>query len=234
MKRIILGLVVGLLIGSSVTAIAATNQTVKAVMKNILFQIDDQEPQELTFLVYEGTSYLPVRKAGEVLGYEVGYQGDPETIMFNTPTTKDDEMMMKENTETLQPEQVRYRVGEEFTIGTTTIKLNSVEYVDTVRGNGGGFTPREGEVFALINFDVLTEQDPAHSFSWPANVFVRGLEVDGKLIHEGSSTGDSTSIKPNERKTVEVFISLPEGKTASSVYFKEPNNILDSTIVEIQ
>lgn len=233
MKRIILGLVIGLLIGSSVTAIAATNQTVKAVMKNILFQIDDQEPHELTFLVHEGTSYLPVRAAGEVLGYEVDYQGDPETIMFNTPVKKDDEKMSAIN-ETQQEQAVQYKIGEEFTIGQTTIKLNSVEYVDTVRGNGGGFTPREGEVFALINFDVLTEQDPAHSFSWPANVFIRGLEVDGKLIHEGSSTGDSTSIKPNERKTVEVFISLPKGKTASSIYFKEPNNILDSTVVEIQ
>lgn len=91
MKRLILGLVIGLFIGSAVTAIASTNQTVQAIFKDVNFKVDDQDPVELTFLLHQGASYLPVRKAGEVLGYEVDYQTDPETIIYRR---KGDEQML--------------------------------------------------------------------------------------------------------------------------------------------
>jgi len=80
MKRLILGLVVGLLIGSAATAFAATD-TVTATVAKFRFIVNGEERDVKTEqLVVMGTTYLPVREVANMLGYDVTYRADSQTI----------------------------------------------------------------------------------------------------------------------------------------------------------
>lgn len=82
MKKLIIGLVIGLLIGSMGSVLAATD-TVQAVFAKFNIKINDNEPIEIQPLTYGGKTYLPVREVGDLLGYEVGYDGTSKTITLN-------------------------------------------------------------------------------------------------------------------------------------------------------
>ncbi|MFB0845774.1 stalk domain-containing protein [Paenibacillus oleatilyticus] len=74
MKKLIIGLSVGMLLGSAATALAATNETVQATFAKFVFKVNGQERQlQTTPLVVDGTSYLPVREISGLLGYELKY-----------------------------------------------------------------------------------------------------------------------------------------------------------------
>ncbi|SFL53904.1 Copper amine oxidase N-terminal domain-containing protein [Paenibacillus sp. 1_12] len=89
MKKLILGLTIGMIIGSVTTAVAATQGEVTAVFANFIFKINGQEKKvDTTPLVYDGTSYLPVRAMADLLGYEVKYTTESRTIALNQPVTK--------------------------------------------------------------------------------------------------------------------------------------------------
>lgn len=84
MKRTIIALVLGMLIGSSATALAANTETVQAVFAEFKIMINGQEKQlQTTPLVVEGTSYLPVREVANLLGAEVGYDESTRTISLS-------------------------------------------------------------------------------------------------------------------------------------------------------
>lgn len=88
MKKLIIGLVIGLLIGSMGSVLAATD-TVQAVFAKFNIKINDNEPIEIQPLTFNGRTYLPVREVGELLGYEVDYDSVTKTIMFITKEDKD-------------------------------------------------------------------------------------------------------------------------------------------------
>lgn len=87
MKKLIFGLVAGLLIGTAGTAFAATNSAVQAVFAKFSFVVNGQ-PQTLESdpLVYNGTTYLPVRVVSRLLDYDVNFQADTRTIELSGPT----------------------------------------------------------------------------------------------------------------------------------------------------
>jgi hypothetical protein len=81
MKRLILALMIGMMIGSVTTAVAATQGEVTAVFANFILKINGQEKQmDSTPLVYNGTSYLPVRAMANLVGYDVTYVTESRTI----------------------------------------------------------------------------------------------------------------------------------------------------------
>ncbi|WP_240417699.1 stalk domain-containing protein [Paenibacillus periandrae] len=89
MKKIILGLAIGMMIGSVTTAVAATQGEVTAVFANFIFKINGQEKKmDTTPLVYDGTSYLPVRAIADLLGYNVKYTTESRTIALDQPAVK--------------------------------------------------------------------------------------------------------------------------------------------------
>jgi len=82
MKKLILGLVVGLLLGSAMTALAS-NEKVLATFRNDFKLVIGDKPAKLEQapLVYDGKSYLPVREIAGLLGHDVGFEQD--TIILN-------------------------------------------------------------------------------------------------------------------------------------------------------
>ncbi|WP_157685635.1 stalk domain-containing protein [Paenibacillus donghaensis] len=85
MKKAIIGLVAGMLIGSAGMAAAATTQTVQAVFAKFTLSVDGQK-QTLKNdpLVYRGTTYLPVREVAEMTGYGLEYDNTKKSIDLKT------------------------------------------------------------------------------------------------------------------------------------------------------
>ncbi|SPY16901.1 Uncharacterised protein [Paenibacillus polymyxa] len=81
MKKMIIGLVAGMLIGSATAAVAATSPTVQAVVSKYAITVDGQQ-QTLKSdpLVYKGTTYLPVREVAGLTGYDLQFDAKSKKI----------------------------------------------------------------------------------------------------------------------------------------------------------
>ena len=93
MKRYINGLVTGILIGAIVTAIPAIAENIDALFNEVRININgidrvqwgesiefDDGTQAPYSILYNGTTYLPLRKTAELLGKEVYWNGDSKTV----------------------------------------------------------------------------------------------------------------------------------------------------------
>ena len=93
MKSYIKGLVTGLLIGTMVTAIPAVAENIDALFNEVRININgidrvqwgesitlDDGTQTPYSILYNGTTYLPLRKTAELLGKEVYWNGDSRTV----------------------------------------------------------------------------------------------------------------------------------------------------------
>lgn len=85
MKKLVFGLAAGLLIGCAGTAIASQTGAVEAVFAKFNLKVDNKEIVQIEPLIYDGTSYLPVREVGELLGYQVDYEDANRLIILETP-----------------------------------------------------------------------------------------------------------------------------------------------------
>lgn len=83
MKKTIVALALGLLIGSAGTALAAS-ETVQAVFGKFNFVVNGEVKELKTDpLVVDGTSYLPVREVAGLLGFRLDYDADSRTIKLD-------------------------------------------------------------------------------------------------------------------------------------------------------
>ncbi|WP_010278780.1 stalk domain-containing protein [Paenibacillus senegalensis] len=232
MKKMIIGLVAGLMIGTAGTALAATTQPVQALFAKFNLQIEGKELVEIEPLVYDGTSYLPVREVAELLGYDVDYEHSNRLITIQGVENMNGSEVQNKINETVAS------INEEFRVGNVSFKVNDISYSTLVPyqpgGDGAGFTPTQGEKFIIINFDVYTDLEPESKFSWSANEFLSHIVVQGKNLYGAGTTGESARINPGEKKTVEVFFSLPEDLDVSSVHFRDPKSFYDVGSVNIQ
>lgn len=82
MKRLIAGLVIGAFIG--LVSPAGASSTVQAMFAKFNFVVNG-EKRELAAdpLLYNGTTYLPVRAVSDMLGYDVNYEAESRTIELN-------------------------------------------------------------------------------------------------------------------------------------------------------
>lgn len=81
----ILTLCIGVVIGMTSTAVAApVKQYVQASFEKITFIVNGEEKVlDADPLVYQGSTYLPVRAVLNALGYDVGYKADTKTVTAN-------------------------------------------------------------------------------------------------------------------------------------------------------
>lgn len=138
MKKAVIGLVLGLLIGISGTAIAATNETVQAVFAKFKFIVNGEEKElEADPLVYQGSTYLPVRVVANLLGYDVTYKADSRTIELNSKQGVDDSMTNTVLTgewislRQLAANGIEVTVGPEHNVLTIRNGENKVQFLTT-------------------------------------------------------------------------------------------------------
>lgn len=86
MKKITIGIIIGLLIGLSSQGFAAVGDVIEAKFSQFTFVVDGEvKSLESNPLNYQGTTYLPVRIVANLLGKDVVYKADTRTIEITTP-----------------------------------------------------------------------------------------------------------------------------------------------------
>jgi hypothetical protein len=86
MKKLIIGLFIGLMLGMSTNAFAAIGDKVQAVFAEFNYVVNGQSTTlDSPVLVYEGVSYVRTTDISNMLGYDVTYKKDSRTIAFNNP-----------------------------------------------------------------------------------------------------------------------------------------------------
>lgn len=78
MKKFLAGFMSGILIMSSTLVFAETTQTIQAIFGRVKLVVDGKAVDKET-LLYNGTTYVPLRAAAEALGKEVNYDVATQT-----------------------------------------------------------------------------------------------------------------------------------------------------------
>jgi cell division septation protein DedD len=88
MKKLIIGLTIGLLLGMSTNAFAAIGDVVSATFARFNYVVNGSTKAiDSPVLVYEGTSYVRTTDIANMLGFDVTYKSDSRTIEFNNGAT---------------------------------------------------------------------------------------------------------------------------------------------------
>lgn len=170
MKKAITALSIGLLIGSASTALAANTEAVQAVFAQFNLKINGEDKQfETPPLVYDGTSYLPVREIATLVGYDVTYDEESRTIVLNQtePSTQGAESMKTNVVSTeINGRELVELLGEKYPDLTKdpmrkqislspdgTLKIDETTYKLNIDDNGNV------DAKPLIDEDVLTIGD---------------------------------------------------------------------------
>src|SRR5690625_1627018 len=107
LKKLIAGLVVGLMIGVASTSVASTD-AVQAVFAKFAIEINGEQQQlETDPVVIKGTSYLPVREVAGLLGYDVGFADG--TITLNDDKGAGNDMATNETVTDTGTEWITFR-----------------------------------------------------------------------------------------------------------------------------
>lgn len=87
MKKLILGLVVGLLMGSAgVVSAIEVGERVSAIVVDFDIYVDGEKKElDAPIINLNGTTFLPLRTVANILGRDVVYRADDRAIELNTP-----------------------------------------------------------------------------------------------------------------------------------------------------
>lgn len=78
MKKLLCGLLAGIVIGTGTSVFAYNTQTINAIFGKVKLVVDNKPIAQET-LLYNGTTYVPLRAAGEALGKVVTYDAENST-----------------------------------------------------------------------------------------------------------------------------------------------------------
>lgn len=86
MKKLIIGIIIGLVLGTASNAFAAVGDRVTAVFADFSYMVDgEQKTLDAPVLVHDGNSYLRTTQIANMLGFDVTYKADSRTIVFDSP-----------------------------------------------------------------------------------------------------------------------------------------------------
>nr|WP_235847745.1 stalk domain-containing protein [Paenibacillus tuaregi] len=81
----IIGLTVGMLIGSSTLAVAANSKSILASLAKYNIVVNGQVKETVSSqLEYKGTTYLPIRETAGIFGYNTQFDAKSGSISFTT------------------------------------------------------------------------------------------------------------------------------------------------------
>lgn len=85
MKRFISGIIIGAMVTTSVTALAATAKNIQAIysVKSLVVNGVDTGKGNTAF-VSGGTTYVPLRTVSDALGHDISWDSNTKTIYINT------------------------------------------------------------------------------------------------------------------------------------------------------
>ena len=84
------------IISTGVTAFAESSETINAIFGRIKLVVNNM-PVEQETLLYNGTTYVPLRVAAEVLDKDVVWGGDNNTAYINDKEAKEETAVLPKN-----------------------------------------------------------------------------------------------------------------------------------------
>lgn len=160
MKKFTLGLIVGLILATAVPTFA---DNLIAVTAEFNIVVNGEAKQlDMSPVLINGSSYLPLRATADLLGYSVAYNGVNRTISMNS---KQQEVTEPGPTDVISTPTESYRVldmNEPYTIGDFTITLKRIEKMTLV---GGGiryqyiFDYENSSADRISNYNAISVYD---------------------------------------------------------------------------
>ncbi|WP_066502700.1 stalk domain-containing protein [Abyssisolibacter fermentans] len=103
LKGVLTGIVITLLLGSSLGFAQGVKQTIEVLFNSINLEVNKQKIT-CDNILYNGTTYVPIRKVAEILGKKVEWNGETNTasindIQLNNLDNKNDNMSKIDNIE---------------------------------------------------------------------------------------------------------------------------------------
>lgn len=131
MKKLITGVIIGILISTSFSVYADSliGKTIKATFP--LFIDGEQASQNV--IVVEGTSYLPVRAAGEMFGYDVRFDSESNEVFLDKAIITN-ETTIQEEGEKVDVIKEAFTSAENVTAKSNTLdlyKAGNKEFAET-------------------------------------------------------------------------------------------------------
>lgn len=102
LKKLTIGIVIGLLIGLSSNVFAAVGDRIEVIISQFTISVDGVEQElDADILNRDGTTYLPLRTIANMLGKDVVYKADTKGIELNTPESVEEALMVEEVEESI-------------------------------------------------------------------------------------------------------------------------------------
>lgn len=125
-KSFIMGLIVGLMLTS---AVFASSEYIQAKFTDFNLIINGkQKVLQTKPLVYNGTSYLPVREISNLLGYDVTYKSDTRTIILDSAKNTNNQSALSDEWISLSDlatnKNIRIIIGEYINISRDSILIS--------------------------------------------------------------------------------------------------------------
>ncbi len=176
-KYFVMGFLVATLMFSTMTfgagikrsievALNSVNISVEGVMKGQIgenFKLPNGDSAPFS-IVYNGTTYLPIRKVSELVGKDITWDGNTSTIDLKTPTQKTDQGVVTAANSRSNPAKIGNVVRlnrESFSSGKSVVDLNVVDFVrgqaawEMIKAeNQFNDAPKAGFEYILVKFNA--------------------------------------------------------------------------------
>lgn len=213
MKKTVLTLVIGIIIGSSLGLVAygATQQTVEAVFMDIKYLLNGEVVEfENKPLVYNQTTYVPIREAANLLGLEVDWDQERQMVVLNSVEKSNDKGMINKPMNDLLS-------NNEYQNNNISIKLSSV------------ITVEPDEITKAVKPNVTEVVHVTIDLSLIGKENLSGLIMDMLYIYDDGTTtvGDVTGTQlSGEEKSYHLTNYNTLGKKITEIQIK--NKLLPS------
>ncbi|MEK5478268.1 stalk domain-containing protein [Paenibacillus sp. FSL R5-0407] len=164
MKRVIASLAIGMLIGSATVAAAAPN-TVQATIAKFKILVDGETKTGTTNqLVYNGTTYVPIREVADLFGYNTNYDGPKKTIEFASANETVAEWISLANFAALNEAQVGQPEDSDdiITIARSGIRLFGINKTGFTDGTESKVLTEDGKTIRVLKLKdsfMLNKED---------------------------------------------------------------------------
>lgn len=171
MKRTFLtlcvGIIIGMLVGATSGAFAAIGDKIEAVFAKYEFIVNGEQVElDADPLVYQGSTYLPVRSIMNVLGYDVGYLAESRTITADKTIVsllEETEKVFNKEVDVVVPDKEGKTIQEQLSEKKATLKeLNSRrESLEAIIRQIKETESEEKEWALQVREDILLEHNKA-------------------------------------------------------------------------
>ena len=199
MKKILIGIAMGLVMGMSLSAVASGVWETIDVLRNDIHVIVNGQAVIGDNFLYKDTTYLPIRAVGEALGLDVQYDEETNTARLSERTDEMDENATQDTT--LSPYQVKVYTTDGIAgdLGYPYIEVYDMEEyaksiglrrVTTLRNDPDGNTKRLSEYYndelGVPKIRVLIEEMPGYGSAIRYDYWINTLKpfLDNLAAHQ--------------------------------------------------